>query len=155
MINFEQLLLLHQFNQIFKFMAKAKKTKAILCVDDDHIILGSLKIQLMQEFNEEFIIETAESGDEALEILDFLTERNINTLVVITDWLMPEMKGDELLVEINKQFPKVAKIMLSGQAEDEAIQNAFQEGNMQFFLSKPWDKKDLIEKIYQSLEMIA
>lgn len=134
-------------------MAKAKKTKAILCVDDDHIILGSLKIQLMQEFNDDFIIETAESGDEALEILDFLTERSINTLVVITDWLMPEMKGDELLIEINKQFPKVAKIMLSGQAEEQAIQNAFKAGNMQFFLSKPWDKKDLIEKIYKSVEI--
>ncbi len=94
-------------------MAKAKKTKAILCVDDDHIILGSLKIQLMQEFNDEFIIETAESGDEALEILDFLTERSIHTLVIITDWLMPEMKGDELLVEVHKQFPKVGKIMQS------------------------------------------
>ena len=135
-------------------MAKAKKTKAILCVDDDHIILGSLKIQLMQEFNDDYIIETAESGDEALEILDFLTERSINTLVVITDWLMPEMKGDELLIEINKQFPKVAKIMLSGQAEEEAIQTAFEKGNMQFFLSKPWDKKDLIEKIYASVDMI-
>lgn len=136
-------------------MAKAKKTKAILCVDDDHIILGSLKIQLMQEFNDEYIIETAESADEALEILDFLNEKNINTLVVITDWLMPEMKGDELLVEINKQFPKVAKIMLSGQAQEEAIQNAFKQGNMQFFLSKPWDKKDLIEKINKSVEMMS
>lgn len=136
-------------------MAKAKKTKAILCVDDDHIILGSLKIQLMQEFNDDFIIETAESGDEALEILDFLTERSIHTLVIITDWLMPEMKGDELLVEVNKQFPKVGKIMLSGQAEDEAIQHAFKEGNMQFFLSKPWNKKELIEKIYKSVDMMS
>lgn len=134
---------------------RIKKTKAILCVDDDYIILGSLKIQLMQEFGEEYIIETAESGDEALEIVDFLVERDIKTIVVITDWLMPDMKGDELLIEINRKFPHVAKIMLSGQADEQAIQTAFEKGGMQAFISKPWEKKDLIEKIYDAMKQIG
>lgn len=124
-----------------------KERKAILCVDDDSIILDSIKPQLTQNFGNDYIVETAESGEEALEIIDFLSERSINTLLIITDWLMPDMKGDELLTKVHKIFPNIETIMLSGQADKEAIENAFTNANMGAFITKPWDKDDLINKI--------
>ena len=42
----------------------------ILCVDDEKIVLDSLRAQLRQFFKSDYIIETAESGDEGLEILE-------------------------------------------------------------------------------------
>ena len=129
----------------------AKKNKAILCVDDDPMILMSLKLQLTQNFDGQFIVETAESGEEALELIEFLGEREIDTLLVITDWLMPKMKGDELLVEIKKKFPTVAQIMLSGQAQNEAVENAFKNSNLKYFISKPWNKNDLLNKVNEAL----
>jgi len=129
-----------------------KKNKAILCVDDDPMILMSLKLQLNQSFEGQFIIETAESGEEALELIEFLGGRGINTLLIISDWLMPKMKGDELLIKVKNKFPKVAQIMLSGQAEDDAVQNAFKNSNLKYFISKPWNKNDLIEKVNEILK---
>ncbi|WP_338815249.1 response regulator [Bernardetia sp. Wsw4-3y2] len=130
----------------------AKKNKAILCVDDDPMILMSLKLQLTQSFDGQFIIETAESGEEALELIDFLGGRDIDTLLIISDWLMPKMKGDELLVKIKDRFPKVGQIMLSGQAQNEAVQNAFKNSNLKYFISKPWNKQDLIDKVNEILK---
>ncbi|WP_027002472.1 response regulator [Hugenholtzia roseola] len=124
-----------------------KKNKAILCVDDDSTVLDSLKTQLINIFSDEFIIETAESGEEALEIIEFLGRRKIDTLLIITDWLMPKMKGDELLVKVHNKFPRISKIMLSGQADERAIQNAFKNANLAAFISKPWQTEDLVAAI--------
>ncbi len=132
-----------------------KKNSAILCVDDDPIVLDSLKTQLGQVFDKDYIIETAESGEEALEILEFLKDRNINTLLVISDWLMPKMKGDELLVKIHEKFPRTAKIMLSGQADKQAVKNAFDNAGLASFVSKPWKREDLVSSISTLLVKLA
>ena len=129
-----------------------KRNKAILCVDDDPMILMSLKLQLNQDFGDQFVIETAESGDEALELIDFLVDRNIDTLLIISDWLMPKMKGDALLIHIKNRFPKVAQIMLSGQADNEAVQKMFKNSNLKYFIAKLWNKDDLINKVSEILQ---
>lgn len=127
-----------------------KKGKAILCVDDEPIILESLKAELSNVFGDEFMIETAESGEEALEVLDFLADRKINTLVIISDWLMPEMKGDELLAKVHQKFPKMIKIMLSGQADPQAISRAKTNADSNY-VAKPWKKQDLVALIREQL----
>lgn len=119
-----------------------KKTKAILCVDDDTLILESLKAELNQSFGKEFIIEIAESGEEALEVLGLLSDSKVDTLVIISDWLMPRMKGDELLTKVHDLFPKMSKIMLSGQADPQAIHRVKADAHAAF-VSKPWKKQDL------------
>ena len=126
------------------------KDKAILCVDDEPIILESLKTELFQSFGEEFMIETAENGSEALEVLDALEAQGIHTLVIISDWLMPEMKGDELLAKVHKKFPKMMKIMLSGQADPKSIHRANTEANSTF-VAKPWNRQDLTALIKKYL----
>jgi DNA-binding NtrC family response regulator len=47
-------------------------TKAILCVDDEESILDSLKEQLKRSFGRQFLYETANSAEEALEVIDEL-----------------------------------------------------------------------------------
>ena len=126
------------------------KNKAILCVDDEPIILESLKAELGESFGSTFLIEIAESGEEALEVIDFLAEKQIETLIVITDWLMPDMKGDELLAKIHAKFPNMGKIMLSGQADQKAITRVQTEVRAAF-LSKPWDRKKLNDLIVTCL----
>jgi DNA-binding NtrC family response regulator len=119
-----------------------KKHKAILCVDDEPMILKSLKAELTQSVGNDYLIEIAESGEEALEIIDELAQKGIDTLLVISDWLMPNMKGDELLMTIHQKFPNMAKIMLSGQADTNAIDRvkSIAQGA---FIAKPWRKEDL------------
>jgi CheY-like chemotaxis protein len=128
-----------------------KKHQAILCVDDEPIILKSLRAELSYNFGNEYIIETAESGQEALEIIEELAEKNVHTLLIISDWLMPEMKGDELLLKVHQKFPNIAKIMLSGQADPQAIER-IKSSAQGTFIAKPWKKDDLNKLVTESLK---
>lgn len=119
----------------------------ILCVDDEKVILDSLKIQLKKEFGEAFIYEAAENANEALEIIEELQEDEINILVIVSDWLMPGMKGDEFLIEVHTRFPQIVKIMLTGQANEQALFRAQKYANLNCCLRKPWDSKELIKNI--------
>ena len=75
-----------------------KKILNIVCVDDEKIVLDSLNSQLTRNFGKNFNYEFAESAKEALEIIEELHKADDEMIyVVISDWLMPGMKGDELL----------------------------------------------------------
>lgn len=76
----------------------------ILCVDDEKIVLNGLKEQLKCRLNN-YSIEVAEGGDEALEIIKELQEDSIELPLVICDYIMPGMRGDELLKIIHKILP--------------------------------------------------
>lgn len=119
----------------------------ILCVDDEVVVLDSLKIQLKKEFGNTYFYEFAESADEALEIIDELHEDNTEVLVIVSDWLMPGMKGDEFLIRVHEQYPNIVKIMLTGQADKEAIERAQQNANLHRCLYKPWKGQELIDII--------
>lgn len=127
---------------------------AILCVDDEAIILNSVMRQLQDEFEDNYTYEMAESAEEALEVLAELQEEEINVIVIVSDWLMPGMKGDEFLIEVHKKFPKVVKILLTGQADESAIEKAKKDAYLHSYIPKPWDKKDLIGAIKSGVEKL-
>ena len=119
----------------------------LLCVDDEMIVLTALKDQLRRAYSSDFLIEVAESAEEALELLDELSDEGHKLLVIISDWLMPGMKGDDFLIQAHTQFPEVVKIMLSGQAEPAAVDRARKEAGLHEFLAKPWNPTELIDSI--------
>lgn len=124
----------------------------ILCVDDEQMVLKSLEGQLIHEFGAQYHIELAEGGTEALELLDELSADGYTTLVIVSDWLMPEMKGDEFLIKAYKKFPHVLTLMLTGQADHEAVERSRNEANLYKLIDKPWDAADLIDAIKSGLE---
>ena len=133
-------------------MAKPVQEKGVLlCVDDEIIVLTALKDQLRRAFGNEFHIDVAESAEEALELLDELSEQGHRLLVIVSDWLMPGMKGDEFLVQAHHRFPTVVKIMLSGQAQQDAVDRAKREAGLHDFLAKPWNATELVETINAGL----
>jgi CheY-like chemotaxis protein len=119
----------------------------LLCVDDEVIVLTALKDQLRRAYGSDFVVEVAESAEEALELLDELSEQGHTILVIVSDWLMPGMKGDEFLVQAHQRFPTVVKIMLSGQAEQSAVDRVRRDAGLHEFLSKPWNAAELVESI--------
>ncbi|MDQ3056938.1 MAG: response regulator [Pseudomonadota bacterium] len=123
----------------------------LLCVDDEIIVLTALKDQLRRAFGSDFHIDIAESAEEALELLDELALDGHTLLVIVSDWLMPGMKGDEFLIKAHERFPSVVKIMLSGQAESAAVDRARREADLHDFLAKPWNAEALVESISQGL----
>ncbi|MGB3239091.1 MAG: response regulator [Geitlerinemataceae cyanobacterium] len=125
--------------------------KAIVCVDDERIILSSLRDQLAQQIGNEYEIELAESGEEAIEIFEECQADNIEVSLIITDQIMPGVKGDELLIQIHKRYPKTLKILLTGQADADAVGNAVNWANLYRYISKPWDVADLNLTVTEAL----
>ncbi len=123
---------------------------AILCVDDEEIILRSLSQDLSRQFKD-YSIELAQNAEDALEILDELSLEGIKVLVIVSDWLMPGMKGDEFLIKAHKKFPKVIKMLLTGQADERAIKNAQLNADLKCTFSKPWDSSELVSKIKEEI----
>jgi CheY-like chemotaxis protein len=126
--------------------------KAILCVDDERIVLLSLRDQITYHFGDRYAYELAESADEALEVIEELNEDGVQILIIVSDWLMPNMKGDELLIQVHKQFPKIVTVLLTGQADENAIERTRKHANLHRYLAKPWDKASLIEALESGLE---
>ena len=127
----------------------------ILCVDDEKIILESIKQQLKDEFGQSYQYEFADSAEDAMELLEELEDDNEEILVIVSDWLMPGKKGDEFLIDVHKRYPSIMKIMLTGQADNEAIERAKTQARLHRCLQKPWNEEDLVETIKSGLEPVS
>ncbi|HEY9833718.1 MAG TPA: response regulator [Stenomitos sp.] len=114
----------------------------IICVDDEQIILDSLEIELQKTLGDEYLIETAAGSEEALELLEELLDEQYEIPLVISDYLMPHIKGDELLKRIHALSPKTLKIMLTGQADLEVVGNAIKYAKLYRYIAKPWQFDD-------------
>ena len=119
----------------------------IVCVDDEKIVLNSLQSVLSRKLGKTYELEFAESGEEALEILTDFEDSSSKLIVFITDWLMPNMKGDELLYKVKKKFPNTKTILLSGQIDWQADHMEEVKTWLDYFIAKPWTEEELISRI--------
>lgn len=126
----------------------------ILCVDDDKTILMSLKAQLKYRLGSAFNYDVAESAEEAWEVIDELMANDEQIAVIISDWIMPEVKGDEFLIAVHAKHPNIIKLILTGHADEEAISKAKKYANLSGCLVKPWRVDELVEIIESALESI-
>lgn len=120
------------------------KNIAILAVDDERIILDSIRIQLEKNFSAKYILEFAESANEALEVVESLTNTGIEILLVISDYLMPGMKGDEFVTILKNKFPTINIIMLTGQITSEVSTKLIDKNIILKLIEKPWKEEDLV-----------
>lgn len=124
---------------------------AILCVDDEAIILDSLREQLKRKFGSRYLYEVAESAEEAWDVIEELQSDSVSVIAIVSDWLMPGMKGDEFLIQVHQRYPNVIPIMLTGQADENAIARAKEQANLYACLYKPWTEEELFKIISSAL----
>ncbi|NJK68207.1 MAG: response regulator [Microcoleus sp. CSU_2_2] len=117
--------------------------QVIICVDDEKTVLKSLKTELKDALGNAYQIEIAEGGEDALELIAELIEDGYEIPLIISDYVMPDMKGDELLRRAHKLSPKTLKVMLTGQATIEAVGNAIKNAKLYRYIGKPWQTEDL------------
>jgi CheY-like chemotaxis protein len=79
--------------------------KHILVVDDDALMLSMIGRAL-----QDYEVTLARDGDEALR----LTAPGVRLDLLITDYLMPAMMGDELLGRIRERRPRLKALVISG-----------------------------------------
>lgn len=124
---------------------------AFLIVDDEAIILMSLMRELRVHFGNRYRVETALSAEEGLELMDELAADGVEIILIISDWLMPGMKGDEFLIRAKQTNPTVRTIMITGQADEAAIERARREAGLVACFTKPWSAEELGEAIERAL----
>ncbi len=88
----------------------------ILLVDDEPNILSALKRSLRKA---SWQVHTAAGGEEGLQILG--RER---VQVVVSDYRMNGMDGVAFLSRVKEKWPDTQRVMLTGQADMEAIERA-------------------------------
>ena len=126
--------------------------KAIICVDDEEIILDSLGRQLRKAFGQQYSIETASSGTEALELFNDLVEEKVEIPLIISDQNMKGISGTQLLAKLHQSCPESLKILLTGERTDpERIRDLVNQSALYRYLAKPWDSTDLILTVKEAL----
>jgi|GEM_PF-1652092 len=123
----------------------------LMCVDDEEMILLSLKDQLREHFSGDFTIEMLESADEALELARDLVASSVDIPVIICDQIMPGMKGNELLRHLHEMSPKTFSVLLTGQADAGAVGDAVNHANLYRYIPKPWEETDLVLTIKEAV----
>jgi two-component system cell cycle response regulator len=114
----------------------------ILLVDDDHLVLELLCLSI-DSFGFEPV--AANNGKEALALLE---EQEFE--IVITDMMMPEMDGMQLLAEINKRYPKTDVIVVTGYTGTFSYMDVIRAGASDWS-SKPFNSDELEAKINRIL----
>jgi signal transduction histidine kinase len=115
----------------------------ILYVDDE---IENL-IVFQATFEGHFNVVTATSGAEALELLE-----GRSFPVVIADQRMPTMSGSELFEIVRRRYPHIKRIMLTGYADPKAMLSAINQGQVYYFIKKPWEQDDVFSILVRAIE---
>ena len=118
-------------------------TYKILIVDDEPVNLRTLSRLLRTNYE----VVTAESGDEALKLL-----QQHNVALLISDQRMPGMTGIELMKNTVALRPQMVKILLTGYTDVDALIESINCGLVYRYLTKPWNNDDLKLTIVRALE---
>jgi two-component system response regulator YesN len=120
----------------------------ILVVDDEKLIRKGL-VKTIGALGEEYlVVGEAADGMEALAVIE--KERPD---IVITDIKMPKMDGIELITNLEKSFPAMKKVVLSGYDEFNYVRDTMKRGAADYLL-KPVDLEqlgELLKKIEQEI----
>ena len=106
----------------------------VLFVDDDPQTL----LLLRELFHAKYQIYTARNGHDALDII-----RKERIHVIVSDQIMPEMLGHQLLKQVKEIAPNTMRILLTGYSDMAAIMSSINEGEVFRFVIKPWQPSEM------------
>ncbi len=121
------------------------KSKHIIVVDDEPIMLSTLKMLLNLEGFEN--VEYFDSPVTALESV-----KKCPPDLILSDFMMPQKNGIEFLSEAKEICPDASMILLTGYADKENAIKAINEVGIYKYIEKPWDNEDLLISIRNGLE---
>src|SRR6478609_1611935 len=122
-------------------MPSTPRKERVLIVDDEPLVLRALHDALDDEFH----VTATTVPQDALD----LAATHSETAVVISDQSMRGMMGDELLRRL-REVSQASAILLTGFTDLEVVVRAVNEGNILFFLTKPWSNRTLRAKVRQA-----
>ena len=124
---------------------------AVLCVDDDPVILQLIDFQMKKLVNSvNTIVESTTDPTQVEEKLEEIKSYGLEPLFLMTDYQMPGMSGAQLIRKMKKINPELNCILLSGQANEVAVAELEDEKLLFSFIGKPW-REDQMKEILRPL----
>ncbi len=116
----------------------------ILVVEDDASLRALVATALAEHG---FEVTSAASGPEAL---DLVRSRGLRPELVVSDVVMPEMNGEDLVEALRAELPALRVLFMSGYTERAAGNNGLLSPGAPL-LHKPFSLAQLVESVLQSL----
>lgn len=120
--------------------------KPVLIVEDELETMKSYAIALRIEGIKN-IVQCSDSRD----VLSLLGEREIG--VILMDLIMPHIRGEDLLPRINKEFPEIPVIILTGIDEVDKAVACMKQGALDYMV-KPVEKSRLVSGVKRAIEIM-
>lgn len=120
-----------------------RRTRTIVCIDDEPAVLSALQRSLWQEPYE------VRTTSDPSRVLEWVTGEVID--LVIADERMPLVPGTKLLEEIRDRSPDTTRMILTAYADGELVLKGVNEA-IQWLITKPWSEASLRRTIRQLLE---
>jgi cyclic di-GMP phosphodiesterase len=124
---------------------KAQETATIAIVDDEELVLSSLTAMFRLETDYKVLVFS-----DPVKALQELGRTKVD--LVISDYLMPQMTGIDLLVKMKDVQPDAVRILLTGFADKENAIRAVNTAGLYQYLEKPWDTEALLLVVRNGLK---
>lgn len=122
----------------------ANRDIKILCVDDQIDATSLMERQLSGDFDCTFV----SSASSALEAM----EKSGPYAVVVTDYIMPDMDGVELLQTIKQRWPDAIGVMVTALDDQDVAIAALHDGKVYRFVRKPWKSEALVQAVTEAAD---
>ncbi|MDP2154988.1 MAG: EAL domain-containing protein, partial [Sulfuricella sp.] len=122
--------------------ADGSRQRTLLLLDDESNITAALT-RLFR--HEGYQILVAHSPAEAFELL-----ASHQVGVILSDQGMPEMSGIEFLSRVKRLHPEMMRIVLSGYTDLKLVADAFNQGAIYKYITKPWDDREVLNAVREA-----
>jgi DNA-binding NtrC family response regulator len=116
-----------------------------MVVDDEDMVVTSVKAFLQLETD--FDVHGFTDPEEAAR---FAEKHPVD--VAVSDYLMPNMNGIQLLSRIKEVQPEASRVLLTGHADKQSAIQAINQVALFQYLEKPWDNAQLLLVIKSGAE---
>ena len=118
--------------------------RTVLFVDDEQSIRAAIGRMYMERDDVQCLF--AASGPDGLEVL-----KREDVWVVVSDYLMPGMRGIEFLSKARCIRPDAVRIMMTAHADLSIAIDAINKSEAYRFVTKPWNNQDLMATVDEAL----
>jgi response regulator RpfG family c-di-GMP phosphodiesterase len=124
----------------------------ILVVEDELEVMEAL-VNDLEQFEEFFPIESANSSEEAKQVVKDVYAAGNEIGLVLCDHVMPGQNGVDFLIELqaNNAQHEAKKVLVTGQAGLEDTIQAINNAKLDYYIAKPWTKEQLEEVVTTQL----
>jgi thioredoxin reductase (NADPH) len=122
----------------------------IMAIDDEPQVLNAVARDLQTQYQNDYQIMRASSGNEAMDAVKELKRRNLAIALFLVDQRMPAMTGIEFLSEAVKLYPETKKVLLTAYADTDVAITSINSNNLDYYLMKPWDPPE--QNLYPVLD---